>query len=516
MTNDECLMTNDEPTMTTSPSERDWIGKWAVYAATKIAVKEYETGRELTYRELNTLGNHIAQLFTDKGLVKGDTVAVLAESCLEYYVLFAAAQKTGVVLVPMNYRLSAREIDYLLADCEPKLVIAQSQFQPLLEACGHYQHVAHKISMEAFAEDTYSRRESVYAFPAMTDISDDDPIFILYTSGTTGFPKGALYTHGMLFWNSVNTHLRLDITSDDVSIVCTPPFHTGGWNIIPTPFFHHGASFTVMKKFDADAVVRLLDEERVTMFMAVPTMIQMMKESPSFANADLSSVRYFIIGGEPLPLPVIEEWQKRGIPIRQGFGMTEVGPSVTSLHQNDSARKIGSIGTLNFYLEARVVDDNGNDVPQGQEGEFIVRGKVVTPGYRNNPKATADTIKDGWFYTGDIVRQDSEGFFYVMDRKKNMYISGGENVYPAEVEKFIGTHEDVQEVAIIGVPDEKWGEVGKAFVVLKPASNLRAEDVVSYCTGNLAKYKIPKYVEFLPELPKSDTGKIDRKSLKTM
>jgi fatty-acyl-CoA synthase len=227
-------------------------------------------------------------------------------------------------------------------------------------------------------------------------------------------------------------------------------------------------------------------------------------------------VRYFIIGGEPLPLPVIEEWQKRGIPIRQGFGMTEVGPSVTSLHQDDSARKIGSIGTLNFYLEARVVDDNGNDVPQGEEGEFILRGAVVTPGYRNNPKATVEAIKDGWFYTGDIVREDSEGFFYVVDRKKNMYISGGENVYPAEVEKFIGTHEDVQEVAIIGVPDETWGEVGKAFVVLKPSSNRNADDILHYCSGNLAKYKIPKYVEFLPELPKSDTGKIDRKRLKVM
>lgn len=500
----------------TTTSQRDWIGKWAVYTGAKSAVKEYETARALTYRELNTLGNYAAQMLTDLGVVKGDCIALLAESCLEYYVLFAVAQKAGVVLVPMNYRLSAREIDYVLADCAPKLVIAQEKYQPLLEACGHYQDVAHKLSMEAFAHDTYSRRESVYAFDARTDITDADAVFILYTSGTTGFPKGVIYTHGMLFWNAVNTHLRLDITSDDVSIVCTPPFHTGGWNIIPTPFFHHGASFTVMQKFDADAALRLLEQERVTMFMAVPTMIQMMKEAPSFANADLSSVRYFIIGGEPLPLPVIAEWQKRGIPIRQGFGMTEVGPSVTSLHQDDSARKIGSIGTLNFYLEARVVDDNGNDVPQGQEGEFILRGAVVTPGYRNNPKATADAIKDGWFYTGDIVRQDSEGFFYVMDRKKNMYISGGENVYPAEVEKFIGTHEEVQEVAIIGVPDATWGEVGKAFVVLKPASVLTAEDILRYCIGNVAKYKIPKYVEFLPELPKSDTGKIDRKRLRQM
>ncbi|MCS6809037.1 MAG: long-chain fatty acid--CoA ligase [Bacteroidota bacterium] len=495
---------------------RDWISKWAVYAAQKVAVKEYETQRSLTYRELHVLGNHVAKVLTDKGLRKGDRIAILSESCLEYYVLFAAAQKTGIVLVPMNYRLSAREIDYLLADCEPAMVIAREKYKPILEACGHYQHVSYTVSMEEFAEDAYSRRFSTYAFQARTDIEDDDPLFILYTSGTTGFPKGALYTHGMLFWNAINTHLRLDISSRDVSIVCTPPFHTGGWNIIPTPFFHHGASFTVMRKFDADAVVRLLEQERVTMFMAVPTMIQMMKEAPSFATADLSSVRYFIIGGEPLPLPVIEEWQRRGIPIRQGFGMTEVGPSVTSLHQDDSVRKIGSIGTLNFYLEARVVDDNGNDVPQGEEGELLLRGHVVTPGYYKNPKATAEAIKDGWFYTGDIVRQDSEGFFYVVDRKKNMYISGGENVYPAEVEKFIGTHEDIAEVAIIGVPDETWGEVGKAFIVRKPSATLSAEEVLSYCMGNLAKYKIPKYIEFLPELPKSDTGKIDRRRLKEM
>jgi fatty-acyl-CoA synthase len=500
--------------MNTPSMHRDWIGKWAVYSPAKIAVKEYETGRSLTYRELNTLGNHVAQTLTDKGLQKGDRVAIIAESCLEYFVLFAAAQKTGIVLVPLNYRLSAREIDFLLSDSAPALTITQAKFQPVVEACAHYQSVAHKIALEEFQRDIYERRAQAYAPPARVALADDDPIFILYTSGTTGFPKGALYTHGMLFWNSVNTHLRLDITSEDVSVTCTPPFHTGGWNIIPTPFLHHGASFTVMQKFDADAVVRLLESERVTMFMAVPTMIQMMKEAPAFQSADLSSVRYFIIGGEPLPLPVIEEWQKRGIPIRQGFGMTEVGPSVTSLHQNDSARKIGSIGTLNFYLEARVVDDNGNDVPQGEEGELALRGPVVTPGYRNNPKATEETIKDGWFFTGDIVRQDAEGYFYVLDRKKNMYISGGENVYPAEVEKFIGTHEDVQEVAIIGVPDEKWGEVGKAFVALKHGATLAAEELIQYCSGNLAKYKIPKYVEFLEELPKSDTGKIDRKRLK--
>jgi len=221
-----------------------------------------------------------------------------------------------------------------------------------------------------------------------------------------------------------------------------------------------------------------------------------------------------VVGGEPMPLPLIKAWHEKGVPVRQGYGLTEFGPNVFSLNEEDAVRKIGSIGFPNFYIDARVVDDEGRDVPTGARGELILRGPVCMKGYWNNPEATAAAIKDGWLYTGDIVMRDGEGYFYVVDRKKDMYISGAENVYPAEIEHFLRTHEAVQEVAVIGVPDEKWGESGMAFVVLRSGAVLPAEDLLAYCSGKLANYKIPKHIRFLDQLPKSDSGKILKRQLR--
>ena len=268
-----------------------------------------------------------------------------------------------------------------------------------------------------------------------------------------------------------------------------------------------------MKKFDPDIILQLLEKEKATMFMAVPTMLSMMAQSQYFEKTNLSSVKFFIIGGEPMPLPLIELWHRKGVPIRQGYGLTEVGPSVTSLHQDDAVRKMGSIGKINFYIYHRVVDENGNDVKQGEVGELILKGPSVTIGYWRDEEATKESIKNGWFYTGDLVKEDEEGFLFIVDRKKNMFISGGENVYPAEIEKFLYTHPSVKEISVIGVPDEKWGEVGKAFIVVKEGKKLSAKEILEYCEGNLAKYKIPKYIEFVNEIPKTDTGKIDKKKL---
>jgi len=307
--------------------------------------------------------------------------------------------------------------------------------------------------------------------------------------------------------------MRLDITSDDRSVSCTPMFHTGGWNVIPTSFLHRGAYICITKKFDADIVLKLLEKEKATMFMAVPTMIEMMAKSSEFEKVDLTAMKYFIIGGEPLPLPLIEKWHKKGIPIRQGYGLTEAGPSITSLHQDDAIRKIGSIGKPNFYIDIRIIDDNGNEVPKGEVGEFLLKGPSVTIGYWKNAKATEESIRNGWFYTGDLVKQDEENFIYVVDRKKNMFISGGENIYPAEVEKFLYTHPDILEVAVIGIPDEKWGEIGKAFIVKKKNSNITEQDIIEFCKGNIANYKIPKQIQFITEIPKSAADKVDRKKL---
>ncbi len=490
----------------------DWMARWAFYFPKKIALKEFETQRQVSYDQLNKRAQFTAAYLQQTfNLQKSDRLAVLSENCLEYFILFSAAQKAGFILVPLNYRLAPAELNFMLDDCQPTLILVERQFKEKLA-----DRPEAVLEMEIF-RDVLEEQSNVPVKPfSNVRISMDDPIFILYTSGTTGLPKGALYTHKMLFWNSINTQMRLNITSDDRSVSCTPMFHTGGWNVIPTPFLHHGAYVCLMKKFDAEKVNFLLQEEKATMFMGVPTMLQLMADASNFEQTDFSSLRFFVIGGEPMPLSLIDKWHEKGVPIRQGYGLTECGPSITSLHQDDAIRKRGSIGTLNFYLEKRIVDETGKEVTKGQVGELLLKGPVVTPGYWQNPQATKQSLENGWFHTGDLVKEDAEGFLFIVDRKKNMYISGGENVYPAEVERILQQHPAVQEMAVIGVPDEKWGEVGFAFVVVKKDFSVTTEELKNYCQAHLAKYKIPKYFKFVSQIPKSGTGKIDRKHLKTL
>ncbi len=494
----------------------DWFGKWALYTPNKLAIYEYETSRNFSYLQMNHLSNKLANYLVNQlGLTKSNRVAVLAENCIEYVVLFGVAQKIGITLIPLNYRLAQRELEYIISDCQPDLLIFEEKYEDKINSkftIGEVpkviklNEISEKLS-EYLIEEEISKNESA-------EFSENDAIFILYTSGTTAFPKGAIYTHKMLFWNSINTELRLNITSDDKSISCAPPFHTGSWNVLFTPFIHHGAFTIIMKKFDADIELETMDKEGITLWWAVPTMVKMMANSEKFSKAKMEKLRYIIVGGEALPLDLIKTWHNKGVPIRQGYGLTEVGPNVTSLNHEDSMRKLGSIGTPNFYVDTQIIDDKGNEILGEGIGEFLLKGPNVTPGYWRNEKATADAIKEGWFYTGDIIKRDEDGFYYVVDRIKNMYISGGENVYPAEVEHLLRQHPEINDIAIIGVADEKWGEVGKAFIIRLGDSQLNEEKVHGYCLEKLAKYKIPKHIEFMETLPMNDSGKIDRKKLK--
>lgn len=489
----------------------DWLEKLCLYFPNKIAMKEVETGRTLTYQEFQNCANRLATLFTNElGIKQGERIAILAENALEHFILMFVAQKTGVIVVPLNYRLAQNEISELLTDCTPTLVVVQEKFSETVEASAFKPK--HRWTLSRLEEEGYNKKTHKSEFTAK-EIHEDDPLFILYTAGTTGNPKGVLYSHGMLFWNSINTSLRIDLTSEDRTLTFLPLFHTGGLNVVATPFLHRGGYVALVKKFDAELVTTLLETESITVFMGVPTTLKMMAESSAFQKVAVKDVRFAMVGGEPMPLPLIETWHKKGVWIRQGFGMTEVGPNLFSLHQDDAVRKIGSIGITNFYIDARIVDENSNDVKPGEVGELIFRGPVVTKGYWNNPDATKAAFKDGWFYTGDLVRQDEEGFFYVVDRKKSMFISGGENVYPAEIEKALYKHPCIAEVAVIGVPDEKWGEVGKACIVFKPSMRASAEELKAFCAERLAKYKVPKFYEFYDALPKSDAGKINKKIL---
>lgn len=495
--------------------QQDWMAKWAVYAPDKIALKEYETGNTLSYFQLNRLGNKLSFYLTDDlNLVKGDRIAFVAENCLEYLLFFVAAQKTGVVLVPLNYRLTASELNHLIEISNPKFIVHDNVYK---EKVSQTEFSRNKLS-EIF-DITYfseilnkSNGDEFKSDFSINKVDEDHPIFILFTSGTTGIPKGAIYSHKMLFWNSINTAISLVINTDTKTINCMPPFHTGGWNVLVTPVLHHGGSLVIIKSFCSKTILKLIEEENFTLFMGVPTMLKMMSEESSFKTTNFSSLSYCIVGGEAMPIPLIEIWKKQGVLIRQGYGLTEVGPNLTSLHQDDAIRKKGSIGRPNFYVQTKIVNENGIEVKKNQRGELLLKGPMVFPGYWKNTQATNDNLKEGWFYTGDVVICDDEDYLFVVDRIKNMFISGGENIYPAEIERVLQEHPSILEVAVISVPHEKWGEVGKAFVVVK--APLTKTEILDYCKIKLAKFKIPNYIEFIKEIPKNDTGKIDRKSLK--
>jgi fatty-acyl-CoA synthase len=502
--------------MNTPPFIRtDWLARWAMYSPDKVALEDVDApgsesgtgGRSLTYAEASRIVHRTARLLRDEyGIAAGERVAVLAPNAVEYVLLFFAVQRLGAVLVPVNWRLAPREVAHVVTDAEPALLVVDASFAEKVKG----------VDVRRIGFGDLADRMNDDALPGEFDLPEPDfeaPCMILYTSGTTGAPKGAVLTNRGLFWNSVNTGLRLNLTETDRTAIFAPLFHTGGWHVLTTPILHHGGTI-LLSAFDPERVLRLCDERGLTILFGVPTMMAMMHEQPAFAEVSLDSVRYAIVGGEPMPIPLIRAWHAKGVPIRQGYGLTEFGPNVFSLPERDAERKAGSIGFPNFYIDARVVDDAGNELPADEIGELVLRGPAAMAGYWRNPEATAETVPDGWLRTGDLVRRDAEGYFYVVGRKKEMFISGAENVYPAEVEGFLATHPAVKAVAVVGVPDARWGEVGKAFVVLKDDATATADELTDFARTGLARYKVPKHVAFLDALPTSDSGKVLRRALR--
>jgi len=494
----------------------DWLYKWARYQPSRLALRDHGRQLDWSYGQADARAQALAAYLRDeRGVQRGDRVAVLANNMAETVFLFFACVKLGAILVPLNFRLTRGELSGLLGDCEPRILFHDEAHAELAD---ELKPNLPATSLVGLAEVGTFLTGELHVSTLVVDRPGnlDDAVMILYTAGTTGVPKGAIINHRMILWNAINTSLRLDLTSSDHTQGYAPFFHTGGWHVLMTPFLHHGASTTLLERFDADLILDLMEKERTTVFFGVPTMMRMLSESPRFAHVDLSACRYAIVGGAPMPIPLINTWHDKGIPIRQGYGMTEVGPNCFSLHQDHAIRKRGSIGQPNFYIDARIVAENGADCSDGEAGELWLRSEVVTPGYWRKPEETAAAITDGWFHTGDMVTRDPEGYYHVVDRKKNMFISGGENVYPAEVEQVIVMNPAIKEAAVIGVADAQWGEVGRAFVVLQPGASLEHDDLRHWCLDKLAKYKIPKHVQILPSLPVNQAGKIDRLRLKEL
>ncbi|MCJ8275664.1 MAG: AMP-binding protein, partial [Bdellovibrionales bacterium] len=403
-------------------------------------------------------------------------------------------------------RFSAPEADYVLNDSGAKLLFIDEEFLEVEKGL-KFSKTVQSMNDLAKAVDTASTSSETYEF----DGEYQEPCMILYTSGTTGFPKGVIITPKILFWNSINTSMSLGITQDDSMVSFLPLFHTGGWNVLLTPFSHRGATTVFIPKFDGEQILELCESEKVTILFGVPTTLGMMAGTELFEKVDLSSVRFAVVGGEPMSLNMIQKWHSKGVYIRQGFGLTECGPNCFSLSEKDAEEKIGSIGRPNFYVETRIIDENNKDVEVGAVGELLLRGPMCMESYWNQPDATQQSFFEGWLRTGDLVKKDDENYFYVVGRKKEMFISGGENVYPAEVEKVLSRHPAIEEVAVLGVKDPQWGEVGKAFVVSK--QGLTPNEIINYCNGQIARFKIPKQFQFMDELPKGSTGKILKKEL---
>ena len=504
----------------------DWLSRNALYTPDAPALVWAPTGETYTYAELHRAGKRLARGLAERyELSKGDRIAVLAENTMEHVLLFCAAQTAGYVLVPLNFRLAPPELQYLVDDSDPHVIFASEGYRDTARdldgggpvvALGEVENIISAVEAGTRPSAEASRRDASATGVATVDWEGpdlDDPLMILYTSGTTGRPKGAIISHKMLFWNSVNTELRLNLTAEDRSFNAAPFYHTGGWNVLLTPFLHHGATTYLFPSFDPGAVLRTCEDEALTILWGVPTMLKMMADHEAFDEFSLDAIRYAVVGGEAMPEPLIRTWQDKGVPIRQGFGMTEVGVNCFSLPERDALRKIGSIGFPNFYVDATVVDEDGAAVPPNTTGELLLRGPVVTPGYWRDPEATDEAIDDdGWFHTGDLVEVDAEGYYYVVGRKHDMFISGGENVYPAEIESALYEHPAVDEAAVIGVPDDEWGEVGAAFVV--PDGDLAPDAVTAHCREHLAKYKVPKHVRLLDDLPLGDSGKVDKAALR--
>lgn len=488
----------------------DWTAKWADYTPNKIAITSYDANKSYTYSELNCYANRLIKKFTALHLEEGDRIAILAEHSLEYMVLFVACQRMGLVIVPLNYRLSINEISKLITDCTPRLLIYNTS-----NSAKAKQLPLQKVNVISFKTLKHCFITANNFTPKSIKIKEDNPLFIFYTSGTTGSPKGVIYTNKMLFWNSLNTSMQLGITFRDSTINTLPPYHTSGWNVFVTPLLHKGAHIGLLEKFDAEKILCLLELNKTTLFMALPTMLLMMQKTPVFKDVNLKKLRYIISGGEKVPSELVTFWKKeKNIYIRPGYGLTEAGPSITSLHHKMAELKPNSIGKPNFYLDIKIVDKNGDKVKPNHVGELCIKGDIVTPGYWNNSVKTSNKIKKGWLFTGDFAYSDNEGFLYMKGRKNDMYISGGENIYPQEIEVKLEQIKDIKKAVVLSVKDEKWGECGIAFVTSANKA-LSVINIREALKTNLVAFKHPKYIFILERIPATSLGKVSRKKLYT-
>ncbi|WP_435365464.1 AMP-binding protein [Haloarchaeobius sp. DYHT-AS-18] len=512
-----------------SATAAEWVGAWSERRASlspdAVGLRDATTGEAYTYAELDRRANRTARLLREYGVESrpetgsgdaGGRVVVLSRNRPELVDLFFATGKTGGVLAPLSHRLAKRELAALLANVAPDLVVVDGPFDDLLtEALAHdacdYDGPVLGLGDSEFPGLVDARPDD--DSPVETaDLSMDDPHLFLHTGGSTGTPKETVITHGSIVWNSFNTITAWGLRPEDVTPMVFPMFHTGGWNVLTVPLFHLGAEVVIAREFDPEEVLRIVDERDATVLVAVPAVLRMMTQADGWETADLSTLRFAKSGGGPCRETVMEEWWSRGVDLSQGYGLTECGPNNFAMPDGWPHEKADSVGVPAMHVDIRIVDSEGEAVPDGDIGELEIRSPHAAREYWNAPEETTETFGSGWVSTGDLARRDDEGYVYIEGRKKNMYVSGGENVYPAEVEDVVAKHPKVEEVVVIPVPDEQWGQVGKA--VVEGDASLTLEELTDFLAGKLARFKRPRHLDFVDEMPTSGPSKIDREAVK--
>jgi fatty-acyl-CoA synthase len=494
----------------------DWIAHFGRRTPDKVAVVDLASGRRFTYAQFDArIARLAAHLRRGLGIQRGDRVAVLALNTTDTLEVQFACGRIGAVFLPLNTRLTVPELHYIVGDAAPRLMIHDSDLAEIALSVSNLCKV--EATLLLGPGGSY---EAAIAGAKPLDQTEivtlDDISTIMYTSGTTGQPKGAIITHGMTFWNCVNLGGPAFISPSSVLLTVLPLFHTGGLNCYTNPVLHSGGTVLIMRAFDPGQALAAISDpaRRINVFFGVPSIYQFMAQHPAFATADFSRLVIGGVGGAPMPVPLLKVWEERGVALQQGYGMTETSPAVLTLDKEDAARKAGSSGKPVLHTEVRIVTPDGRDAAVGELGELWVKGPNITPGYWNRPDANASSFTDGWLHTGDAARIDDEGFYYIVDRWKDMYISGGENVYPAEVENVLHQLTAIAEAAVIGMPSEQWGETGMAIIAVKPGHSLTEAEIHAHCAANLARFKRPQTIQFVDALPRNATGKIHKPTLR--
>lgn len=496
----------------------NWIDRHAGFTPDKTAI--FFEGEDISYSAMAKNVGRRARMLMDLGVKKGDRVAYLGFNSPEFLTMLFSCARLGAMIVPLNWRLTPAEHQPQIKDCAPQVLFVEPQHMENMDSIRGDLSVPHYVAM-ADAEDGWE------SFSALRDgVSEgcfqsqgaglNDPVLICYTSGSTGEPKGVVLTQEALLFNAINSLHAHDMRCEDIILTNLPQFHVGGLNIMTTPGFHIGASIILQPQFDPDAAFDAIEQHKCTLAIFVPAIMAVAVNHPRWETADLSSLRMIDTGSTFVADKLVRSFHDRNIPVGAIYGLTESSPVAVYLTRHDADRKVGSTGKVALHNEMRIIDGEGNDVAQGVSGEILLRGPNVTKEYWNKPDVTRETIRDGWLHTGDMGYQDEEGFLFVNDRKKDMIISGGENIYPGELENIMAECPDLAEAAVVGKADDKWGEVPIVVAVAKDPEKTKASDVMSLFDGKLARYKLPKGVMFVEALPRNAMGKILKNDLREL